>query len=100
MKFGLVEQRKEESCHQSLGCWGYQASLMHLGRDERQHSGSGAGVPLRALQSGPSNGGFLRDCGGLRVLTPFHPSRAWPVFSVCPGSMEIYKQKDQPPIGG
>ena len=70
MKFGLVEERKEESCYQSVGCWGYQASLMHLGRDERQHSGSGAGVSLRAPQGGPSNRGSLRGCGGLGVLTP------------------------------
>lgn len=100
MKFGLVEERKEESCFQSVGCWGYQASLMHLGRDERQHSGSGAGASLRAPQSGPSNQGFLRCCGGLGVLTLFHPNRAWPVFSVRPGSMETCKQRDRPLMGG
>ena len=92
-------REKGGELYQSLGCWGYHASLVHLGRDERQHSGSGAGASLRAPQSGPSNRGFLRGCGGLGVLIPFHPSRAWPVFSVCPGSMEVYKQRDQPPTG-
>jgi len=34
-------REKGGELYQSLGCWGYRASLEHLGRDERQHSGSG-----------------------------------------------------------
>lgn len=108
------KREKRRVHYQSLGCWGYAgvpnpswerwtaSTLEEVGRkwgwrileDPEWAEGQG-GSWEEAVHT---SHGSVR-CGVLGALTPFHGSKAWPEFNICPWSLETCKQRERPTIG-